>query len=57
MNFEKYAMGGGHENRKYDGAYANVKKPDLGSDVAHGMNIDEIVSMNELLELASKSKQ
>jgi len=46
--FEAF-LTGGNENRKYANAYANVKRPDLGEDVVQGMNMEEIVSMQELI--------
>lgn len=46
-NFDNFKTGG-----KYAGAYENVKKMDLGEDVIQGINLEEIVSMNELLQMA-----
>jgi hypothetical protein len=48
---------GGNENKKYANAYANVKRPDLGDDVVHSMNLEELVSMQELIELANASSK
>jgi len=56
MNFENFVTGG-DPNKKYSQAYSTVKKPDLGDEVIHGMNLEEVVSMNELLELATRNRQ
>ena len=56
FNFEKFAFGGS-EAKKYENAYATVKKPDLGDDVVQGVNLDEIVSMHELIDIARKAKK
>ncbi len=55
-NFENF-LTGGNENKKYANAYAQVKRPDLGEDVVQNMKIEEIVSMRELIELATNKKE
>lgn len=52
-NFESFVTGG-DPNKKYANAYANVKRPDLGEDMVQSMNLEDIVSMNELMSLAAK---
>jgi hypothetical protein len=52
-NFEKFVTGG-DESKKYSNAYSNVKRPDLGEDIVQSMNIEEIVSMQELLDMVRK---
>ncbi len=54
--FENF-LTGGNENKKYANAYALVKRPDLGEDVVQNMKIEEIVSMQELIELARAKKE
>ena len=54
-NFENF-LTGGDINKKYANAYSTVKRPDLGEDVVQGMNIEDVVSMNELISLAVKNK-
>ena len=44
-NFEAYVTGNNPAASKYANAYANVKRPDLGNDMVHGGNLDEIVSI------------
>ena len=53
--FEDF-LAGGDANKKYANAYTNVKRPDLGDDMIQGMNVDEVVSMKELIDLAVKNK-
>jgi hypothetical protein len=53
--FEAFITGG-NENKRYANAYAKVKRPDLGEDVVQSMNIEEIVSMKELIEMAKEKK-
>ena len=48
---------GGKEAWKYENAYEQVKKQDLGDDVLHSMNMEDLVSMNELMQIASKVKE
>ena len=54
--FEAF-LTGGNENRKYANAYANVKRPDLGDDFVQGMTLEEVVSMQELIQMATKKKE
>lgn len=53
--FEHFAAGG-DPTQKYANAYANVRRPDLGDDMVQGANIEELVSMQELIEMATKKE-
>lgn len=53
-NFEAFVTGG--NPTKYANAYANVRRPDLGQDMVQGANMDEIVSMQELIQIAVANK-
>ena len=48
---------GGNENKKYANAYSDVKRPDLGGDVIQSVDLEELVSMQELIRLAKGEQQ
>eukprot|EP00347_Sterkiella_histriomuscorum_P018523 403345186 len=54
--FERFAPGG-NEKRKYDNAYANVKRPDLGEEIMDGAKMEEMFNIGEIMSRVIQKKQ
>ena len=54
--FENFVTGG-DLRKKYAHAYEDVKAPDLGADVEMQKGIEDIVSMQELINLATREEK